>query len=67
MLHISISESALEDGTKGYNVGLTKQLPKKTIHDIDFFPDNSEIEVAVQKLKKLLVQYFNTVDNAPPV
>ncbi len=67
MLHISISETTLEDGTKGYNVGLTKQLPKKTIHNIDFFPDNSEVEVTVNKLKRLLIQYFNTVDNGPPV
>lgn len=58
----------LEDNSPGYQITISNTNNKKTINNVDFFPDNSEIEVAVQKLKKLLIQYFNTVDtNAPTV
>ncbi len=67
MLSIGVTEYTQEDGTTGYSVAFTKNLPKKCINQFDFFPDNSEVEVAINKLKKLLVQHFNTVDNGPPV
>lgn len=67
-MQISITKTVnAEDNTSGVFISLSNQTGKRHISESDFFPDDSEIEILVGRLKKLLTQHFNTVDNGPPV
>lgn len=58
-MEILISEIENMDGTKGFSVTFINRTKKRSINDMDFFPNGSDVEVKIGELKKLLKNYFN--------
>ena len=58
-MEILISETTTSDNITGFNVTFINRNKKKTINDVDFFADGSDIAQKVIQLKKLLKQYFD--------
>lgn len=59
-MEILISEfENIETKEKGFNVTVVSRNKKRSINDTDFFPNNSDVEVKISELKKLLKNYFN--------